>query len=123
MVHKLRKAMGNRDDRYTLEGMLEMDEGYFTVESSEIEQLQQKAGRGSKTKSNVGIMAESFPLEDIETKVGSKQCCYFKAKVLTDHKAEGINTMIRESIDEKSIVFTDKSTSFNSKLNRIFDWK
>jgi len=37
MVHKLRKAMGNRDDRYTLEGMIEMDEGYFTVESSDLE--------------------------------------------------------------------------------------
>lgn len=25
MVHKLRKAMGKRDDRYTLEGMIEID--------------------------------------------------------------------------------------------------
>jgi len=40
MVHKLRKAMGNRDARYTLEGMIEMDEGYFTVASTEIEQNQ-----------------------------------------------------------------------------------
>ncbi len=37
MVHKLRKAMGNRDVRYTLERMIEFDEGYFTIESSEIE--------------------------------------------------------------------------------------
>jgi hypothetical protein len=29
--------MGNRDALYTLEGMIEMDEGYFTAESSEIE--------------------------------------------------------------------------------------
>ena len=36
MVHKLRQAMGNRDARYTLEGMIELDEGYFTVESSEM---------------------------------------------------------------------------------------
>ena len=27
MTHKLRRAMGNRDARYTLEGMIEMDEG------------------------------------------------------------------------------------------------
>ncbi len=27
MVHKLLKAMGNRDARYTLEGMIEFDEG------------------------------------------------------------------------------------------------
>ena len=38
MVHKLRKTMGNRDAKYTLEGMIEFDEAYFTVESSEIEQ-------------------------------------------------------------------------------------
>ena len=37
MVHKLRKAMGKRDARYTLEGMIEMDEGYFTTESSKVE--------------------------------------------------------------------------------------
>jgi len=37
MVHKLRKVMGNRDEIYTLEGMIEMDEGYFTVEPSEVE--------------------------------------------------------------------------------------
>lgn len=57
MVHKLRKAMGNRDARYTLEGMIEMDEGYFTVESSEIEQQQGKRGRGAAGKQNVIIMA------------------------------------------------------------------
>ncbi len=33
MVHKLRKEKGNRDSRYTLESMIEMDEGYFTVDS------------------------------------------------------------------------------------------
>jgi len=45
MVHKLCKAMGNRDDRYTLEGMIEMDEGYFTIEASEHNHKTQKAGR------------------------------------------------------------------------------
>ena len=67
MVHKLRKAMSNRDDRYTLEGMIEMDEGYFTIEASESAHKTQKAGRGSKTKSNAMIMAESTILENIET--------------------------------------------------------
>ena len=47
MVHKLRKAMGNRDARFTLEGMIEIDEDYFTVESSEIEKAKGKGGRGA----------------------------------------------------------------------------
>ena len=112
MVHKLRKAMGNRDARYSLEGMMEMDEGYFTVESSQIQKNKAKRGRGAAGKSNVAIIAESTPLEDMETGKKSSQCRYFKAKVLTSHTADEINETVVESIDEKSIVFSDKSTSY-----------
>ena len=50
MVHKLRKAMGQRDDRYTLEGMIEMDEGYLLYKTqSKLIRLRRLVGeRGSK---------------------------------------------------------------------------
>lgn len=112
MVHKLRKAMGKRDARYTLEGMIEMDEGYFTVESSELEKAKGKRGRGAAGKSNVAIMAESTQLEDIETGEKSSQCRYFKAKVLKTHLADEINETVAESFDETCIVLTDDSTSY-----------
>lgn len=112
MVHKLRKAMGNRDARYTLEGMVEMDEGYFTVESSEATQEKGIRGRGAVGKQNVAIMAESTPLEDIETGKKAKHVRCFKAKVLNSHNSEEINEEIQRSIDNQSIVFTDKSTSY-----------
>lgn len=113
MVHKLRDAMGQRDERYTLEGMIEMDEGYFTIEASEQAHRTQKAGRGSKTKSNVMIMAESTILEDLETGKVDRHCRYFKAKVLGDHQAEGTDDTFKNAIDdEHTIVFTDKSTSY-----------
>lgn len=112
MVHKLRKAMGNRDSRYTLEGMIELDEGYFTVESSEIEKQKAKRGRGAAGKQNVAILAESTPLEDLESKTKSNHVRYFKAKVLKDHESEHISNLISESLDEKSIVFSDRSTSY-----------
>ena len=113
MVHKLRKAMGKRDDRYTLEGMMEMDEGYFTTEANPHAHKTQKAGRGSKTKSNVMVMAESTILEDVETNEVEKQCRYFKAKVLNDHKADNATNTLKDSISEDHvIVFTDKSTSY-----------
>ena len=112
MVHKLRSAMGEREDRYTLEGMIEMDEGYFAIMASPENHQTQKAGRGSKTKTNVMVMAESTPLEDLKNGNKSSQCGYFKAKVLTDHKVEGVNKTVQEHLDEKSIVFTDKSTSY-----------
>lgn len=112
MVHKLRKAMGNRDARYTLEGMIEFDEAYFTVESSELEQEKGIRGKGSVSKQNAAMMAESIPLENMETGKNEKHVRYFKAKVLDGHSGEEINETIKESIDNKSIVFTDKSTSY-----------
>ena len=66
-VHKLRKVMRYRDDRYTLEGIVQMDEGYFTVDPSEYQHKTQKAGRDCKTKSNGMVMAESTVLKAIET--------------------------------------------------------
>jgi len=112
MVHKLRKAMGKRDARYSLEGMIEMDEGYFTVESSEIEKSKGKRGRGAAGKSNVAVMAESTQLEDLETGKKTSQCRYFKAKVLESHAADEINRTAAESFNETSIVLTDDSTSY-----------
>ncbi len=112
MVHKLRRAMGKRDARYTLEGMIEFDEGYFTVESSEIEQEKGIRGKGAVGKQNVAVMAESIPLEDVETGNKEKQVRFFKAKVLHDHGSEEINETIKDSIENQSIVFTDKSTSY-----------
>ena len=112
MVHKIRKAMGNRDERYTLEGMIEMDEGYFSVSTTEVEKSQSKRGRGSKGKKNVAVMAESVPLEDLETGEKSNQVRYFKAKVLDNHESDQINQTIQESLEEKTIVFSDQSTSY-----------
>ncbi len=112
MVHKLRKAMGNRDAKYTLEGMIEFDEAYFTVESSEIEQGKGIRGKGAVGKQNVAMMAESTPLEDIDSGKKEKQVRFFKAKVLNGHNGEEINETIKESIDNQSIVFTDKSASY-----------
>ena len=37
VVYKLRKALDKREDKYTLEGMKEKEEGYFTIEASEQE--------------------------------------------------------------------------------------
>ena len=57
-------------------------------------------------------MAESTVLENIETGEVQRHCRYFKAKVLESNIAEEINETVKESIANKSIVFTDKSTSY-----------
>jgi len=110
LMHKIRSAMGKRDALYQLEGAIEFDEGYFEKATSQKVKL--KRGRGSQRQMNVAVMAESTPLEDIETGIKSRQCRYFKMKVLYDHNADTINDTVEESFEEKSIVFSDKSTSY-----------
>lgn len=112
MVRKLRKAMEHHDARYTLEGMIEFDEAYFTLESSEIEQEKGIRGKDAVGKQSLAMMAERVLLEDIETGKKEKQVRYFKAKVLDGYNGEKINETIKQSIDNQSIVFTDKSTSY-----------
>jgi len=110
MMHKIRQAMGKRDDLYSLEGMVEFDEAYF--EQATAESIKLKRGKGSQKQQNVAVIAESVPLEDIETGKKSKQCRYFKMKVLNSHKADAINKCITENLDETTIVFSDKSKSY-----------
>lgn len=59
MVHKLRIVMGNRDDRYKLEGLVELDEVFFEhipLEKKEPEDPE-KRGRGSNKQGKVLVMA------------------------------------------------------------------
>lgn len=110
LMHKIRSAMGKRDDLYTLEGSVEFDEGHFEKATPTGTKL--KRGRGSQKQQNVAVMAESTPLEDIETGKKSSQCRYFKMKVLKGQTKDVINDVVEENFDDKCIVFTDKSTSY-----------
>jgi hypothetical protein len=117
MMHKIREAMGKRDDLYTLEGMIEIDEAYFETATAEGTKL--KRGRGSQKQRNVVVFAESTPLEDIYTGKKSKHCRYFKMKVLSDQTSGQINNAVQNNIDECSIVFSDKSTSYIDIANYV----
>ena len=110
MMHKIRKAMGKRDELYTLNSSVEFNEGYF--EKAIPYSVKLKRGRGSQRQVNVAVMAQSVPLEELETGHKSKHVSYFKMKVLSNHKANSINQCIADNIDDKAIVFSDKSKSY-----------
>jgi len=112
IMHRIREAMGKRDEKYQLNGMVEFDEGYFRIEASKEDHKNSKRGRGSKRRQNVAVMAESTYLEDIETGKVSKHCRFFKMKALSSHKSEEIDETVESSIDNETIVFSDESTSY-----------
>ncbi len=96
--------MGNRVSLYQLNGEIEFDEGYF--EQAISEQIKLKRSRCSQRQSNVAIIAESTPLEDIVTGKTSSQYRFFKMKVLASHNKEEVNKQIIEYINEKTIIYS-----------------
>ena len=110
LMHRIRNAMGNRDALYTLKGEVEFDEAYF--EKATPQGIRLKRGKGSQRQQNVAVMAESTPLQDINTGKQSKHCRYFKMKVVKGHSSEGIDEVVEENIDERAIVFSDQSNTY-----------
>ena len=118
MYHVIRDGMGKRDDMYNLKGMLELDEGYFKIETNQIEKSKTKAGRGSTDVQNVVVLVESTPLED-EDGNESKHCGYYKMKVLDTHQAEELTETVMGFVDTSSIIFSDKSTSYTDLKDMV----
>ncbi|MFT4680515.1 MAG: hypothetical protein ACI9YU_000343, partial [Flavobacteriales bacterium] len=71
-----------------------------------------KRGKGSQRKNNVAVMAESVPLEDPETGKRSSQCRFLKMKVQDSQKADSIDQCVKENLDEKTIVLSDKAKNY-----------
>lgn len=118
LMHKIREGMGKRGSLYQLSGSVEFDEGYFEQAVSEKTTL--KRGRGSQRQANVAVMAESTPLEDMETSKISSHCRYFKMQVLEDHQKSSVNDVVLQYINQNSIIFSDKSTSYVD-FSTLFD--
>jgi transposase-like protein/predicted RNA-binding Zn-ribbon protein involved in translation (DUF1610 family) len=113
MVHKLRLAMGKRDDQYILAGAIELDDGFFTTEVPEQQKEEPlKRGRGSQKKSKVLVMAESEMV--VSPKKGKKprRVGYLKMKVIDNLKKETIDEVVQNTISSKSSLHTDDSTSY-----------
>jgi len=119
LMHRIRSAMGKRDDLYGLEGMVEFDEGYLEKATKEEEKKKLKRGRGSQRQSNVAVVAESTKLENPKTGKKDSHCRYFKMKVLQTHKKEEVNEYVLGNLDDKCIVFSDQSTSYVDISNYV----
>jgi len=119
LMHKVREAMGNRDNLYLLDGMVEMDEGFIAATEDKRTIKKLKAGKGSHKVTNTAVLAESTPLEDLETGQVSNSCRYFKMKALEDHKAAAVLNAVEEIVAETTILFTDKSTTYGGLTDLV----
>ena len=100
MAHKIREAMGQRDTRYRLAGLVEMDESFFGPKSRE-----GKRGRGSERKTTVLIAVSIYTGKDGIEKPG-----FAHAQVVANASAGviggvldrlGVNQQDKESLIQK----------------------
>jgi transposase-like protein len=121
MLHKLRGVMGKRDEQYTLSGVIELDEGFFsTVISEEEKDKPLKRGRGSQKKSKVLVMTESTPVEGKTTKKGKpRKVGYIKMIVIDDLKSGTITPIVEKHVCDESVIDSDDSTSYVQLGNTV----
>lgn len=114
LLHKLRSVMGKRDDKYTLKGCIELDEGFFSTEIPNDKKSEKlKAGAGSQRKSKVIVIAESTLAERMPKRgQKSKVIGHIKMIVIPDEKAKTIDAVAGKSIEKKSKLTTDNHKSY-----------
>lgn len=114
LLHKLRSLMGRRDAEYTLCGTVELDEGFFTVDSEEYDaDMPKHRGIGSEGKAKVLVMAESEPSIRKARKDVTRSVKHIKMSVIPNLKADTIDEAVMGGLEPESHLITDASTSYS----------
>jgi hypothetical protein len=113
MMHKLRRAMANRDEKHMLTGEIELDEAFFGVNTTRNSNEQLTRGAGSERKEKVVVMAESTPVA--EPKKGRKKykCGFFKMIRVEDLQGKTIARETQNGVMPESTLRTDNATAHN----------
>jgi len=105
LLQKLRSAMGNRDARYLLEGIIEFDDTYFGGPKSG-----GKRGRGTqKTKALVALSKDS---------IGRPR--FLKIQVVPNLKGKTVGKFAAATIREKATIETDAYRSYRKPLSERY---
>ena len=103
MMHKIRVAMGERDERYQLTGTIELDEGFFTNTDSK-----------DSSKTPVLVAAESKAVENPKKYKPKRSVKYLKMEVLENRTKDAIFYEVKKMIDKKATVLTDGLPAYKS---------
>lgn len=130
MMHKIRRVMSKRDEKYQLKGSLEFDEGFFERvdnvdvdkekdDTADDEKPEKKRGRGSERQTKVLVMVESEPSISAPKKgKPNRKVGYLKMTVMEDLKAVTINKEVAKSVEKSATILTDGYPGYN-KLKEV----
>lgn len=115
MLHKLRNAMGKRDAEYTVCGMVELDEGFFSTEAPDSEKDKPlKRGHGSQKKTKVLVLAETAEGTPAKKSDKPTKVKYIKMIVIDNLKAETIDGKVKMYVNPDSTITSDDSKSYTN---------
>ncbi len=119
MMHKIRRVMSKRDEKYQLDGCVEFDEGFFErVDNKDViednkgktdeEKAVKKRGRGSARQAKVLVMVESEPsIEAPKKGKPNRKVGYLKMVVMEDLTSTSINNEVEKSVIKTASALTD----------------
>lgn len=108
MLHKIRAVMGQRDSKYMLDGVVELDDAFFKTHGDTDGTEKQKRGRGSKTQSKVLVMSKIGPKRGRPKKHKKSSAFRFvRMVVIPDSSAETMNKETEEKLLPQTTVKTD----------------
>ena len=99
LLHKIRSAMGERENTYRLGGSIEMDEAFFGGKHTG------KRGRGSENKTEVAV---ALQLDS------SGRPQFLKMQVIPDAKGDTLSAFAKGNITEGSTIHSDAFKSYNA---------
>jgi DNA-directed RNA polymerase subunit RPC12/RpoP len=119
MMHKLRLVMGMRDDKYDLQGVVELDDAFFKSYSETKTNETTKRGRGSQKQSKVLVMAKVDPKQGRPKKHKKPSAFrYVKMVVIPDSSSQTMNEVVQGNISTTAIVKSDGWQGF-SRIKEI----
>lgn len=134
MLHKIRYAMGKREDKYQLHDQIELDEGFFEIvpDKEDRQRIAQeiadnngklKRGKGSQKQISVLVMVESKPVEgsDKYKHKPSKKVGFIKMKIIKDLTKQTTQQQIQSTIDTKASATTDGANNYNNIKDHLED--
>ena len=122
MLHKIREAMGKRDNHYKLTEFIEIDEGFFeTIDKKNNKDSDKKRGRGSQKQAKVLVLIESKPVTEKLEKYKHKPdriVGHVKMIIMNDLQSVSINKKVESMVDKDTVVVSDAYKGYN-KLEEI----
>ena len=116
MMQKIRITMGKRDERYRLQGNIEIDDAFFHVVnvSDEKQITALKRGRGAQYNAKVLVMVESKPNPKQTLKYKKDRILGFAKMIVVDDLTKiGVNYEVKKHISPTSIVISDAYRSYS----------